>query len=93
MKVIIDIPEHVKADFDNANIADVDCYVNDYDLLIGRAIKNGTPLDNATNGDVIKALFDGEYGTNGNMVMVWGNRQSVSFTLDWWNAPYTKEQK
>jgi hypothetical protein len=44
MKIIIDIPDEVKEAFDNANIADVDCYVNDYDLLLGKAIKNGTPL-------------------------------------------------
>ena len=48
MQIVIDIPVKVKEAFDNANIADVDCYVNDYELLLGKAIKNGTPLKQET---------------------------------------------
>ena len=44
MQIVIDIPEEVKEAFDYANVADVDCYVNDYDLLLGKAIKNCIPL-------------------------------------------------
>lgn len=44
MQIVIEIPDEVKEAFDKANIADVDCYVNDYDLLLGKAIKNGIPL-------------------------------------------------
>lgn len=49
--------------------------------------------ENPTNGDVIKAMFPnkGKYGTNGDMVTVWGESQCVSFSLEWWNAPYKKE--
>lgn len=44
MQIVIDIPEKVKQAFDNAE--DEDLYGNyyDYNSLIGKAIKNGTPL-------------------------------------------------
>ena len=58
MKIIIDILDEVKEAFDNANIADVDCYVNDYDLLLGKAIKNCIPL--ATILDELRAEIESQ---------------------------------
>lgn len=93
MKVIIDIPKHVKDDFENANIADVDCYVNDYDLLI----ENSTLFpDNATNGDVIKALFPNIEPIEAPLTKIYvyvytKDHKCMRFDSDWWNAPY-KEQ-
>lgn len=59
------------------------------ELQLGEAIR--IP-QNATNGDVIKALFPnkGKYDTNGDTVTVWGENQCVSFSLEWWEAPYGK---
>ena len=44
-----------------------------------------------TNGDVIKALFNGQYGTNGDYVHVFGvgGNGCLVFTKEWWNAKYT----
>ena len=66
MKRVIDIPEEVIEAFDKANIADVDCYVNDYDLCIGKAIKNSTPLNEVDSEDCkstedIKLLLRKDY--------------------------------
>ena len=56
--------------------------------------------DNATNGDVIKAMFP-DYEVTGRILFNEGWRIVVKlykedwthdFDLDWWNAPYTKEQ-
>ena len=49
--------------------------------------------DNATNGDIIKTLFDvkevRKYRTR---VTVWtllnGNIEPIDFQLKWWNTPY-----
>jgi len=47
-----------------------------------QAVANGTPIpDNATNGDVIKALFPNEHDFE------------TDFDADWWNAPYQKGGK
>ena len=49
----------------------------DFDLK--RMIQNGTPLpDNATNGDVIKAMFPDSW------------QKEVYCTFAWWNSPYQK---
>jgi len=44
-----------------------------------------------TNGDVIKALFNGQYGTNGDYVHVFGvgGNGCLTFTKEWWNTKYT----
>lgn len=61
------------------------------------AIRNGTPIpDNATNGDVIKAMFPyGSYGTNGEWVHVFGvgGNGILVFKRDWWNAPYKESEE
>lgn len=67
------------------------------------ALEQESILDNcieipecATNGDMIKAMFPyGKYGTNGDWVHVYGvgGNGCLTFTLDWWNAPYKKGDK
>lgn len=45
MQIVIEIPESVKQAFDNAAEDDIyGCYY-DYNSIIGRAIKNGVPLE------------------------------------------------
>lgn len=43
MKLIINIPEKVKETFDKAD--DINFCFYDYNSVIGKAIRNGTPLD------------------------------------------------
>jgi hypothetical protein len=68
-------------------------------LLLEKIFKNGTPIpDNATNGDVIKAIFDNDkvsefMGYVRIMARVgnWFNEGVVAeFDKEWWNAPYQK---
>lgn len=59
-------------------------------LNIINAFKNGTPLpDNATNGDVIRAMFP-------KTIFIQEKRENKLYALmisdEWWNAPYAKEQ-
>ena len=74
MKLIVDIDEDVykKIVADKYAIYDKMFY----------PIKNGTPIpNNATNGDVIKAMFPNEYDFE------------TDFDAEWWNAPYQKGGK
>lgn len=63
-----------------------DIFLNYYEKLIVK----GTPLSSdATNGDMIKAMFPNaeiSYGLNG-IVGVKFIHMTV-FDLDWWNVPY-----
>ena len=63
--------------------------------------ENGTPIpDNATNGDVIKAMFpkayvdDYDYGKDP-VIDIYGIDDAEYITLRkaWWNAPYQKGGK
>ncbi|MBO7733421.1 MAG: hypothetical protein J6S67_12725 [Methanobrevibacter sp.] len=99
MKLIIDIPEE--------NYKEMCEYGNErVDFDLKRMIQNGTPIpDNATNGDVIKAIFDTTeehfymdylYGDEDRMVNVYGLDRSddpATFYADWWNALYQKGGK
>jgi len=65
-----------------------------------KAIENGTPLpDNATNGDVMKAMFnttEEHFYDEDRMVDVYGldrNDDPSTFYADWWNSPYQKGGK
>lgn len=63
-------------------------------MLDVNIIANGIPIpDNATNGDVIKAMFtNSEYEILDNTVITEIDN-GLWFTLDWWNAPYQKGGK
>ena len=62
---------------------------------VHRAVANGTPIpDNATNGDVTKAMFqlyDFEIFEHRGYVMVFYDDFYTIYPLRWWNAPYQKE--
>ena len=92
MKLIIDIPEEEWL-FIKAKIAIED------DSYIDRAIANGTPIpDNATNGDMIKAMFpniqisDSEVMKMKNIYTGIPYGELIGANIDcmreWWNAPY-----
>jgi hypothetical protein len=46
---------------------------------------------NATNGDMIKAMFPNELLTSITSTLWWGD--NMSFNKDWWNEPYKREVK
>ena len=87
MKQIIDINEiayknatHIPSIDWNGNLLRI---VND-------ALQNGTPIpDNATNGDVIKALFEPNINKRHNGEDI----EAYYFDTVWWNAPYQKGGK
>lgn len=86
MQIIIDIPEEVINMCKDNEVTTV--------KMSAKYIRNGTPIpDNATNGDVIKAMFpnaDIEIH-NITVYVIFDMRSNViSFDLDWWNAPYQK---
>lgn len=89
MKLIIEIPEKLRETVLKEDGALWHLRPDEeYDLV--EAIKNGTPIpNNATNGDVIKLLFqDDDLGIE----VIEGN---IRFNLgdDWWNAPYKAESE
>lgn len=95
MKLIIDIPE------ENYKQGTLGQYFDCYGMKLHDIILNGTPiLDNATNGDVIKALFPNtevdnyDYGKDP-VIDIYGIDDTEYITLrkTWWNAPYKKGDK
>ena len=108
MKIVIDIP---KESYDFAK----ECKHNGtskYNWCLSHndvvfMVANGTPIsDNATNGDIIKAMFnilDSEideglsttYIYTKTRVLKGGSqdrlREQITFNRDWWNAPYKVE--
>lgn len=94
MKVIIDIPDE---DFE----FNMNCCPDLTDLMvIYNAIRKGKSLpDNATNGDVIKALFSNDVKVITQYDDVFGERfiylrvgtEKIDLKWDWWNAPYKSE--
>ena len=97
MKVIIDIDEK---DFrimqHNIAVDNPLCPLSEKETVT--KIANGVPIsDNATNGDIIKAMFpdtkiEGIEGLEGlQCVAVSIGLGTIYFALDWWNAPYKKE--
>ena len=86
MKLIIDIPEKIEEyikDYIQIGAGNnVFCYPDE----IVRVIQNGTPIpDNATNGDVIKAMT--------NFIGVQDEEDTIKISTNWWNAPYQKGGK
>jgi len=79
MKLIIDIP---KGEYDKICKTMMHTSSGNPDFYFESKIANGTPIpDNATNGDVIKAMFPNE------------NDFETDFDAEWWNAPYQKGGK
>ena len=87
MKLIIDIDE----DYYKIIKHDVD---NGMDYLPCVLIANGTPIpDNATNGDVIKAMFPNVNVYEHNGGATYSVNNEYNFNATWWNAPYQKGGK
>lgn len=98
MKVIIDIDKELKSAIYNCGL-----FLNPAEKMsLINAINNGTPIpDNATNGDVIKAIFpniqisDSEVMKNVYTGIPYGELigANIDCMRDWWNAPYQKGDK
>ena len=85
MKVIIDIPEELISDIDDENYENV---INWFDTTLYCAIRDGIQLPkNATNGDIIKALFPeiALYEKKHNGI-------EITFNGSFWNAPYKRSE-
>ena len=94
MKRIIDINEKIKEYIEQYIPIGGGDHIFCYPDQIVEMIANGTPIpDNATNGDVIKAIFDvkeidmcNTYGVH----FPGEEDYSHYFFKEWWNAPYQK---
>ena len=91
MKLIIHIPEDLLE-----NIKEDNCSMRDMQTLL-RIIKNGIPLNDKTNGDIIKALFPDCLISEGeNYVSFWYTKEEngryVNFRKFWWEEPYKENQ-
>ena len=88
MKLIINIPEEIYKPFMDTYYSE---WVSDFiNSKMYSMIRNGTPIpDNATNGDVIKALFKPKWIRRMDDVV----REEYEFDAVWWNALYQKGGK
>lgn len=91
MKLIIDIDKE---------LAEKGHWYTDEEMwTVIKAAQNGTPIpDNATNGEVIKAMFPNmkiRWETVSRIGITYKNNQDyiTEFDLSWWNAPYQKGGK
>lgn len=113
MKVIIDIPnyefnndiadkfqdyfERVKADISDGTLCG-NYELETTDMFLASFKRMQVLPDNATNGDMIKAMFDcqedeKQWGNDNIWVTFKAkNNPSHNFDLDWWNAPYKKSE-
>ena len=86
MKILIDIPE------ENYKQGTLGQYFDCYGVKLHDTIMNGTLIpDNATNGDMIKALYPNE--RIGHCEDCTDLGDIATFDDDWWNAPYQKGGK
>ena len=94
MQIVIDIPKD-RYSFINS----IKDGVSDYQtsMMLYNAIRNGTPIpDNATNGDVIKAMFGVKEVDMSNTYCVHFPEEedySHYFFKEWWNALYKVESE
>ena len=94
MQVIIDISQDIKEIIDK-HVVEGKTYLLPVYILqkVEKAVKCGTPIpDNATNGDMIKAMFpNANISIYGNIVKVeLDNIYVQEFHISWWNAPYKR---
>lgn len=91
--IVIDIPEEIIKDAKESP----NYYPSYLFGTIWKSIGNGTPISgNATNGYVIKAMFDIKEVDMSNTYCVHFPKEedySHYFFKDWWNAPYQKGGK
>jgi len=85
MKIIIEISDEVYQ-----HMMGNDLLQSVHGKICYKAVQNGTPIpDNATNGDVIKALFEPNWIRRMDDVV----REEYEFDEVWWNSPYQKGGK
>ena len=88
MKLIIDIP---KSRYNEivSGIFDADSC---FKINLTLAFRNGTPIpDNATNGDVIKAIFpNSDIEERRTYVKIVDGDYLLPCAYLWWNSPYQK---
>lgn len=95
MKIVIDISEEYRHDFDINKCADkFDCLAtNEFGYVLRKAFKNGTIIPyKATNKDVIKTLYPqaDDYGINEGLEHISLDGVTITvFPANWWNAIYT----
>ena len=83
MKRIIDINEKIKEYIEQYIPIGGGDHIFCYPDQIVEMIANGTPIpDNATNGDIIKAIYGVHFPGE--------EDYSHYFFKEWWNAPYQK---
>ena len=92
MTYLIHIPEDLLE-----NIKEDNCSMRDMQTLL-RIIKNGIPLNDKTNGDIIKALFPDCLISEGeNYVSFWYTKEEngryVNFRKFWWEEPYRENKE
>lgn len=85
-RVIIDVPNLGNPqDVVNGSIASA---------LITKAYKNGIFIsENATNGDVIKAMFPNIPIDEDDFFVRKSRHDNTEYWKEWWNAPYKKESE
>ena len=91
MKLIIDIDESLLVGIKSDNFDFARQVVKSFQATIASAIANGIPIpDNATNGDVIRALFKPNRveRTDDDVIV-----ENYDFSKKWWNSPYQKGGK
>lgn len=94
MKIVIDIDEDVFTRlFDNGT--EDYAIVNDDLFAIAKSIRNCTPFpENATNGDMIKAMFPNIAIVNvfgGDIWFKVDNSFFLQCSESWWDSPYKAE--
>ena len=88
MKLIIDISKEVYK-----NIQKRSAEIQAEGFSLENSVLNGTPIpEDATNGDVIKAMFP-----NAKIIKMFGFKlfqyyKNVRFDDAWWNTPYKGEK-
>ena len=97
MKLIIDINEDVRIAISRMGLLRIP---DEMQKKVDEAIQRGTPIsDNATNGDVIKAIFPQVIIPSEDRATIhcYIENQVTEFTSmsmkEWWNAPYQKGGK
>ena len=95
MQIVIDIDESLLDGIKSDNFDFARQVVKNFQGTIASAIANGTPIpDNATNGDMIKALFPNtKIEHQGGIIRFIVDCWSFQIADDWWNALYQKGGK
>lgn len=90
MKVLVDISKDVYQ-----NMMGNDLFKSANETICYKAVLNGTPISNATNGDVMKAIFNCKTSNEDSNYLVKYSLDGIyeEVSSDWWNAPYQKGGK